>query len=150
VTLAIERGASISDITLLLECDRASARKLNSAFQARAQSRTLYAWTWRRADGSPLICAGMEPVAPGRLETWFTCKPDLTPGELHNFILFARLVLWCVWRERKPIEFVAWVKSPATPGGRMARLMGFTTDAKIGGEWRVVWNPEKEKPCPMR
>jgi hypothetical protein len=145
--LTIERGAAMVDILALLG---PHSPKLNPATTARLQSRSTYAWTWRRPDRSPAICAGMAQTRPAqleRLETWFACKPDLTTGELHEFILFSRLVLWCVWRDRRPIEFIAWVgASTRSAGARIARLAGFKLDPDPqGGQRRVIFNPESEE-----
>ena len=145
--LTIERGAAMADILLLLG---PVSPKLNPAYAARVQSHSNYAWTWRRPDGAATICAGMAQTRPAqleRLETWFACRPDLAQGELHEFIMFARLVLWCVWRDRRPIEFIAWVgESRRSAGARIARMIGFTLEHEpVGGQRRVIFNPESEE-----
>jgi hypothetical protein len=149
--LAIERGAGMADIMLLIERDKADARKLSPAYVARCQARSPYAWTWRRPDGSPVICAGLAPVGPSSdrrlFEAWFTCRPDLGTPEIHDFLIFARFTLLCVAREAlDPLEVVAWVAGgPERPGGRLAKLAGFEFDRDVGGQSRFLWHLETER-----
>jgi hypothetical protein len=145
VSLRIERGAGMADILALLEGDRTSAPKLNPQHVARLQSRSGLAWTWRRPDGKAVVCAGLMPIGEAanrrRFEAWFTCHPDLSLAELHDFLRFAQLTLRGVAHDGAH-ETVAYVQGGRSSGARIARLIGFGFDRSWAGleTWR--WTSE--------
>ena len=150
MSLAISRGATMADIIALLEGDRADAKKLNPHYLARCQSRSDYAWTWRRCDGKPAVCAGLSKIRPLperlRYEAWFTCRPDLTTAELHDFMRFAALTLrWVALECGQPIEAIAFVARTAgrSAGERIARMIGFRRERELGGQWVYSWQPQE-------
>lgn len=149
MTLAVIRPAPLAAMADMLAADGlpVSARKAFSSPQAvaRAQGSKGRSWGYlETASGCCVACAGLFPQGDGGgvpvFEAWFLCRPAARRHML-AFLRLAHLTLRAAL-EDGPVEIVARTAALDVPGGRMARLLGFSPAGVEAGAqiWRL--------PCP--